>query len=119
MHIIVDVVVAPQSGSDRPGAGTPTVVELRDTGVADAKATTIAVWTGVLGRTGGGPIATAEFHVEPASLDPKARLTVWARCAASGSPRKTKGDWITMESVPVDLAAADDPLRIVAPVRRI
>ena len=94
MNLKVDLVVA----GNRPPAGTPVWVQLRDTSVADAPAVVLAEKKTVV-QPGNAPVvASVEFEADAVPSD----TTVWARVAASGDMQRTQpGDFVTMTSYPV------------------
>jgi hypothetical protein len=86
-----------------PAEGTAVHVEVRDTSLADAPATTLAAADGV---TTGSPDWSADVPVDvPDGLPLDGSVTLWARVAASGSSATSEGDWITMQSFPLDTAS--------------
>ena len=107
------VAVLADPGAERPAPGTPLRVELRDTSLADAPARTLHV---------------AEARVEPGEdpllatvvlPDAPPGATVWARAAASGEDRVSRGDWVTTAAHPVP-SPEEAPARLeitVKPVR--
>jgi uncharacterized lipoprotein YbaY len=102
------VVVRVDPGSPaRPPTGADVLVELRDTSRVDAPSTTVASTHGVL-PSGDDAALEVTFDVDHGSLAPGTALTVFAQSTADRSGRREKGDWITMESYPVPLGAADE-----------
>ncbi len=82
-----------------PADGTPVHVEIRDVSLADAPASVLAAGDGV---TSGAPGWSADVAVDlPASLPVGGSIAVWARVAASGAESTSAGDWITMQSFPL------------------
>lgn len=117
MKVRVEVVLDPRSQARAPEDGVKLRIELRDTSEADAPAKTVARWDGRVHRANGNTIGTAVLEFDEASVDARARITVWVRVAASGAPRTAKGDWIVMESIVVPLDKTTIEPRIQVPVR--
>lgn len=118
--MLVEVKVVPaDDDSRRPPPGTPVLIELRDTSLADAPSRVLAAAEGVLETVGDRLLASAVLDVDGSVFTPQAELTLWARCRVSGAARVSSGDWITMESVPVrrDAIVEGAPIEIaVRPV---
>jgi len=112
VHVLVTA-----AGPDGPEAGTPVVVEIRDTSRMDVASTTVSAARTTVGDVDAS-VATAEtgrhvgedvperLTVAAADLavpdDADLRgLTVWARVATSDHEHITSGDWITVQSYPV------------------
>ncbi|MCK0111495.1 hypothetical protein MWU75_05010 [Ornithinimicrobium sp. F0845] len=104
----VNVLVA-AAGPDEPPAGTPVVVEIRDTSLLDVASTTVSTARTVTG-SGTAPatqgdvpgrqvIASVDLTV-PDDVDPRG-LTVWARVATGDHEHVTAGDWITVQAYPL------------------
>lgn len=92
--------VAPVDTSEpAPADGTAVHVEVRDTSLADAPARTLAQGEGA---TRGG--AAAVVLDVPDDLAADGTVTVWARVAVNGSAVTSVGDWITMQSYPLDVS---------------
>ena len=85
-----------------PVDGTPVHVEIRDVSLADAAAVVLATGDGV---TSGAPDWSADVAVDVPAVPAGTAATVWARVAVSGAASTSRGDWITMESFPVDEGA--------------
>lgn len=122
MIVSVDVVLhdlaigGREHPGERPEPGAVALVELRDTSQADAAAVTLARQRAEVTGASGRWLATAELVVhEP--VDPRTDLTAWVRVTGSPDAPLASGDWITMQSVPVDPKAEEQ--RVEAPVRRV
>jgi uncharacterized lipoprotein YbaY len=100
---------------ERPPAGTPVRIELRDVSMADAPSTTVAAADTTVVDQEEGPLAVATLEVDDATWQRAAALSFWARAAVSGAERTSAGDWVTMESVPLQPHLAD----VEVPVRRV
>lgn len=94
MRIIVRVSV---SGSERPAAGLPVRVEVRDTTFEDAPAPTIASATGRVRDDSRGILERLELDVE--ALPDSA--IVWVHIDVDGDGRLSIGDFVTTVSYPV------------------
>jgi hypothetical protein len=117
MLLTVDVVVDDSVMPDqRPAPGSAAIVELRDISLVDDAAVTLARRATDIGPAGDRHIVSAELAVD-AGLDPRADLTVWVRVTETPHDDLAVGDWITMQTVPVDPEVAEQ--RVVAPVRRV
>ena len=101
------------AGPETPSPGLPITVEVRDTSHLDVAATTVASAHTRTGEIDAGdatfaedtlghqPVATVNVRV-PKDLPEHASLTVWARVAAEDTDHVTAGDWITVQSYPVN-----------------
>lgn len=102
MHITVTVV----TGTEPPAAGTPVVIEVRDTSLMDVRSVTVdSIRTQVGASTqedGSDPdaLAVAEFEV-PQELVVAGSLTVFAHVEVSGTSDLVPGDLLTVQSYPV------------------
>lgn len=92
------------------------IVELRDVTEVDAEAITLARRVAKIASRPGQHLVTTELGVDR-FIDPRADLTVWVRVTASPDDDLAAGDWITMQSVPVDAEAPRQ--RVTAPVRLV
>lgn len=114
----VRVLVA-AAGPDGPPAGAPVVVEVRDTSRMDVASTTVAAGRavcgdvpadatsadvgGLLGTDTPGRVVVAVVDLSLPDEAPDLRdLTVWARVATTDQEHVTSGDWITVQSYPVE-----------------
>jgi uncharacterized lipoprotein YbaY len=98
MVVVVEVVA---EGSDRPASGVPVNVEIRDVGLADAAAVTLARTTGTV-RQHQSLLATVKVNV-PAL--PR-HAAVWVHVDVDGDGRVSSGDFITTQRFPVPAGAA-------------
>ena len=107
MELTIEIVAA----GECPPEGSPVIVQVRDAGYADAAATTLAEKT-VRSREAksGEPIANARVRVETEGSHP----IVWVHVDVDNSGDVSNGDYITMQSYPVDDA---DSIRVE--VRRV
>jgi len=115
--ITVEVNVDPASG-ERPPAGTPVHVELRDTSLADAPARVLASAEAFVGEAGGGHLLTVELPEADADAMPSSGWTVWAHADVSETGDVTKGDYITMQSHAVP-SAEQMPARVPVILRPV
>ncbi len=117
MIVLVDVVIDDRSGLDeRPARPSVALVELRDVTEVDASAVVLARNTAPVAGTASRWLATTELVVDR-SVDRRSDLTVWVRVTESPDDELAVGDWITMQSVPVDPSSPEQ--RVTAPVRRV
>jgi hypothetical protein len=95
MEITVEIVAASEPG---PPAGSPVIVQIRDAGLQDTAATTVAE-TRVTSRksAAGEPIARAHVKFDSGGDYP----IVWVHVDVGESGEVSKGDYITMQSYPV------------------
>lgn len=108
VKVIVEVSV---SGPERPPAGAPITVEVRDTSLADAPSETLSAARGVVRES--GPLAVVELEV--ADL-PTHGATVWAHVDVDEDGRVSRGDYLTTASHPV---AGGAEVTLPVTVRRI
>ncbi|HEX2221327.1 MAG TPA: hypothetical protein VHK06_02265 [Candidatus Limnocylindria bacterium] len=108
---VVIVVELRVEGQERPPAGSPVRVELRDTSYADAPAVTLASGTGRVADDGDA-LARVELEVDRVPDG----TTVWAHVDVDGDGRVSSGDFITMASWPV---AQRVEARLPVGVRRV
>lgn len=117
MIVLVDVVMQGEPPfEERPPAGSPIVVELRDTTALDSDSQRVAARHATVEGVASSWLATTELVVDD-DVDPRRDLTIWVRVAASGSDELAAGDWITTQSAPVDPTV--DQQRTIAPVTHI
>jgi hypothetical protein len=115
MIVIADIEI--DSGDDRPQVGAPVIVEVRDTSAADGDSITLATtMTRVEGRATSW-VATVELDIDDDAVPAGADLTAWARIAATSTPEVVRGDWITVQAIPVDPARNEQ--RVTVPVRHL
>ncbi len=115
--LIVDVMIDERVGAgERPAPGSAAIVELRDVTAIDAAAVTLARRVANIADASGRRLLRTKLTVDQ-SVDPRADLTVWVRITESPDDDLTAGDWITMQSVPVDTESTEQ--QVTAPVRRI
>ena len=115
--VLVDVVIDDRSVLDaRPTRESVAQVELRDVTEVDASATVLARNTATVAGTASRWLATTELALDE-TIDRRADLTVWVRITESPDDDLAVGDWITMQSVPVDPSLTEQ--RVTAPVRRV
>jgi serine/threonine protein kinase len=112
MEVRVGVV---SRNGEAPPVGTPVRIELRDVSLADAPSTVVAAADTTVIERDDGRLAVATLEVDDTTWQRAAGLSFWARVAASGAERTSAGDWITMESVPLQPHVVDVEL----PVRRV
>lgn len=107
MVVFVDLV---SSEPERPPAGAPVRVQLRDTSLQDAPAPVLAEVHGVVEE--GLPFASLR-----AALDQTcARCTVWVHVDVDRDGRVSPGDYVTVQSYPVT-ATAERRVRVA--VKRV
>ena len=117
MIVLVDVVIDDRHRSgERPDHESVAQVELRDVTEIDASATVLAHSTALVAGAASAWLATTEL-VFDGSIDSRSDLTIWVRVTNSPDHELAVGDWITMQSVPVDPGASEQ--RVTAPVRRV
>lgn len=94
MKLTIEVVAA----GDRLSAGSPVVVQIRDAGLQDAGAVTVAeARTRSRECPAGEPFASATIDVKEKS----SHLIVWVHVDVDDSGDVSAGDYITMQSYPV------------------
>jgi hypothetical protein len=108
MRVLVDVFAE----DDRPPAGTPVVVQVRDTSLQDAPAVTKGEASAEVEEGDDLRIATIEVPVD----DPGDMPTIWARVNVSGQPRVSRGDYVTVQSFRVPQT---DAPRVKVVVKRV
>jgi uncharacterized lipoprotein YbaY len=92
-------------------------VRVQETGRADAPATTVSeqVFPAVNIAPG---MEAIPFEVHGIRLDPQGRYSVRVHADVNHSGAVTKGDYVSMQSYPVESGADSNPINIVArPVR--
>lgn len=95
MEISVEIICA---GSFGPPAGAPVIVQVRDAGLQDEAATTIAEKRATSRASGPGePFARVQMSVETSGGYP----IVWVHVDVDESGDVSQGDFITMQSYPV------------------
>jgi hypothetical protein len=109
MLVIVEVSV---DGHERPSAGSPIHVEVRDTSLADASSRTISAAADVVRGQSGSWLHTLELDVPRLP----ARATVWAHVDVDRDGRVSRGDFITMTSYPV---TPGDEVKVAVKVRKV
>ena len=100
----------------RPTRESVAQIELRDVTEVDASATVLVRNTAAVAGTASRWLATTELAIDE-TIDRRADLTVWVRVTEAPDADLAVGDWITMQSVPVDPNVAEQ--RVTAPVRRV
>jgi hypothetical protein len=93
MVVVVEVVT---EGQDRPATGAPVNVEIRDVGLADAAAVTLARAKGAV-RQRQSLLATVKVRV--ATLPRHA--AIWVHVDVDRDGRVSSGDFITVQRFPV------------------
>ena len=91
MDLTIEIVV---SGDEAPPAGSPVIVQIRDTTYQDESSVTVAETRVTSGE--GNVIARANISCEPGGYP-----IVWAHVDADSSGDVSQGDYITMQSYPV------------------
>ena len=109
MLVIVEVSV---DGAERPAAGSPMRVEVRDTSLADASSRTIGAVDALVRGQSGSWLDTVELTVS--TLPDSA--TVWAHVDVDRDGRVSRGDFVTMAAYPVMLGRE---VRIAVKVRKV
>ena len=97
MDAVVVLVEVFAEGSVRPAAGTPVVVQVRDTSLQDARATILGEARGVVSGGTGARLAAVEVKARETGGEP----TVWAHVDADRDGRVSRGDYVTVQSYPV------------------
>lgn len=113
-------VLVTTTGPEAPQAGTPVVVEIRDTSVLDVASTTVCAQATVSRPAGEAPatdpdvvpppgpavadhpVVAAVDLIVPERVQGLAGLTVWARVAQDDHAHVAAGDWITVQAYPVE-----------------
>ena len=96
-----------------PDSGTPVLVEVRDTAVADAAAVVVASGQAeVTAAPGSDVLARVSIEVD-AALVVAGSLTVFAHVAAGGAGEVSAGDLISVQSYPVTAATAELVVAVV------
>ncbi len=110
--------VIPDGSPDpAPAPGTPVRIEVRDESMADGVAAVLAAADATVSAGGGGVSWSAEATLDlPDSVSSTSGAGVWARVASGGADRTAPGDWLTMQSFPVQVPAPD-PVTVL--VRRV
>jgi hypothetical protein len=89
-------------GSARPVAGTPVVVQVRDTSRQDARATILGEARGMVTAGEGTRLAAVEVEAR----ETRGEATVWAHVDSDQDGRVSRGDYVTVQSYPVARGAA-------------
>jgi uncharacterized lipoprotein YbaY len=100
------------SGDDRPPAGAPVTVQVRDTTFEDAPAEVVAHVVGTVATSPGPWLETVELDV---AARPDSAV-VWVHIDVDQDGRLSAGDYITTVAYPVPAA---DAAEIEVAVRRI
>jgi hypothetical protein len=95
-------------GSARPAAGTPIVVQVRDTSRQDARAAILGEARGVVAAGEGTRLAAVEVEARETGGE----ATVWAHVDSDQDGRVSRGDYVTVQSYPV-ARGARPPVRVV------
>jgi hypothetical protein len=114
--LLVEVVV---EGQDRPPAGAPLRLEVRDTTMADTEAPLIAETRSSVAGEQSSWLQNVELEVPDASVDPRGRLTAFAHVDVDGDGALSPGDFITTRSYAVPSEAPGAEARIQVAVKRI
>lgn len=109
MNVLVEVIA---EGADRPPRGAPIVVEVRDTGLADAPPITVGQGLGTVRKARGDALDMVQ--VEVTALPRHA--TIWAHVDVDRDGSVGRGDFISMQSYPV---APESEPRVRVSVRRV
>jgi hypothetical protein len=112
VRIVVEVVVQAAEPGDRPPAGSPLRVEVRDTTYEDALAETVCGIDAAVRDEPGAALAVVEL-VLPRRPDVS---PIWVHVDVDGDGRVSLGDYVTMASYPVP---AGDGERVAVAVRRV
>ena len=117
MIVRVDVMIDEQAGpAERPPLELTALVEVRDVSAVDGSAITLARRVATVNGAASDWLTTTELVIDQA-VDPRSDLTVWVRVTDSPEDDLAVGDWMTMQSVPVDPTRPEQ--HVVAPVRRV
>ena len=92
-------------------AGKPLHVEIRDTSQADAAAVLVKSQTTTVPATGAPVTLSIELQRVPDGG------TIWAHVDVDGDRRVSKGDFITMESYPVQTSGSEQ--RMTVRIKRV
>ena len=106
-------------GQDRPPAGAPLRLEVRDTTLEDTEAPLIAETRSAVAGEQSSWLQSVELEVPDASVDPRGRLTAFAHVDVDGDGALSPGDFITTRSYAVPHEAAATETRIQVAVTRI
>ena len=109
MLVIVDISA---ERDERPAIGAPIHVEVRDTSLADAPATTVSATDGVVRGQLGSWLDTVELDVPRLPV----HGTVWAHVDADRDGRVSRGDFITTAAYPV---SPGEETRVAVTVRKV
>jgi uncharacterized lipoprotein YbaY len=114
--LVVEVVA---EGPDRPPAGAPVRVEVRDTTLADTEAPLVAEQRAVVAGEQSSWLQNVEIEIRDESIDPRGRLTAFAHVDVDGDGALSAGDFITTRSFPVPVQEAAGEARLQVAVTRI
>jgi hypothetical protein len=95
-------------GSARPAAGTPLVVQVRETSRQDARATVLGEARGVVSAGEGTRLAAVEVEAR----ETRGEATVWVHIDSDQDGRVSRGDYVTVQSYPI-ARGATPPVRVV------
>ncbi len=113
MQLSITVVTA----DERPPAGTPLVVEVRDTALMDVPSVTVGRVETRVDAPGGdavepGCLATTALEVAD-DLVAAGSLTVFAHVAVGGTESVSPGDFVTVQSYPVEPGVEEAAVEVV------
>ena len=111
MSVVVEIST---EGEERPPAGAPLRVEVRDTTFEDTIAPLVAETAGAVESESGPRLGALQLEVPP---DAPSELTVFAHVDVDGDGAISEGDFITTESFP--LVASDAPVPVRVRVRKV
>ena len=109
MQVVVEVVANARA---RPPRGTPILVEVRDTSLADAPSVTLAKGEGQVRSARGARLDTVTITLNARA----ARTTVWALADVDRDGRVSRGDFVTTAAYPVPEGQSP---RVQVTVRRV
>jgi hypothetical protein len=112
--LLVEVVV---EGEDRPPAGAPLRLEVRDTTLADIEAPLVAETRAAVSGEESSRLQSVELEIPDAKIDPRGRLTAFAHVDVDGDDALSPGDFITTQSYPVPQEGVEARLQVA--VKRI
>lgn len=98
---------------ERPPAGAPIVVQVRDTSLEDVEAPLVAEALGVVTEMRSSLLAAIELDIPTASLDPRTRLTVFAHVDVDRTGAISGGDFITKQSYAVPINSESSELDVL------
>ena len=94
MVVTVEVVATEK---DRPPAGAPVIVRVRDTALQDAPAIVLGEAQGIVSGNQGVSLVTVEVPVNGTGEEP----TVWAHVDVDRDGRVSQHDFVTKQSYPL------------------